>query len=81
MPWSVSSWVQNAVSTLTQIMNEYHLDGIDIDYEHFDYSDPNTFTECIGQLIVQLKQKKVISMASIAPYGDEGPLRSHYMAL
>ncbi|GLJ06100.1 hypothetical protein SUGI_0031830 [Cryptomeria japonica] len=81
MPWSVSSWVQNAVSTLTQIINEYHLDGIDIDYEHFDYSDPNTFTECIGQLIVQLKQEKVISVASIAPYEDEGALRSHYMAL
>ncbi|GLJ06094.1 hypothetical protein SUGI_0031730 [Cryptomeria japonica] len=71
----------NAVSTLSQIITGYHLDGIDIDYEHFDHSDPNTFAECIGKLIVQLKQKKVMSMASIAPYEDEGPVQSHYKAL
>ncbi|XP_057821531.1 chitinase 2-like [Cryptomeria japonica] len=77
---SVSSWVSNAVSSLTDIIQQYHLDGIDIDYEHFDYSDPNTFSECIGQLITQLKQNNVISFASIAP-DDDGPIQSHYTAL
>jgi len=79
-PSSVSSWVENAVSSLTDIIKEYHLDGIDIDYEHFDYSDPDTFAECIGQLITQLKQKNVISFASIAPF-DDPTVQSHYTAL
>ncbi|WVZ04167.1 hypothetical protein V8G54_024973, partial [Vigna mungo] len=34
-PSSIDSWVSNAVSTLTSIIKEYNLDGIDIDYEHF----------------------------------------------
>lgn len=78
-PSSVDSWVQNAVSSLTKIINQYNLDGIDIDYEHFD-SDPNTFAECIGRLITTLKQNKVISFASIAPFDDD-QVQSHYMAL
>lgn len=78
-PKSISSWVNNAVSSLTQIIKEYNLDGIDIDYEHFR-ADPNTFTECIGQLISTLKSKHIISFASIAPY-DNGPVQSHYLAL
>ncbi|GLJ06097.1 hypothetical protein SUGI_0031800 [Cryptomeria japonica] len=52
-PSSVSSWISNAVSSLTEIVKQYHLDGIDIDYEHFDHSDPNTFAKCIGELILQ----------------------------
>ncbi|GLJ06093.1 hypothetical protein SUGI_0031720 [Cryptomeria japonica] len=78
---SVSSWTSNAVSSLTKIIKQYHLDGIDIDYEHFDHSDPNTFAKCVGELILQLKQQKVISMASIAPFEDEGPVQSHYKAV
>ncbi|GLJ06095.1 hypothetical protein SUGI_0031750 [Cryptomeria japonica] len=72
-PSSVSSWTSNSVSSLTKIIKQYHLDGIDIDYEHFDHSNPNTFALCVGELILQLKQRKVISMASIAPFEDEGP--------
>ncbi|GLJ06144.1 hypothetical protein SUGI_0032390 [Cryptomeria japonica] len=79
-PSSVSTWVKNAVSSLTKIIKQYHLDGIDIDYEHFDVSDPSTFASCIGQLITQLKQKKVISFASIAPF-DDPKVQSHYSAL
>lgn len=78
-PFSIDSWVSNAVSTLTQIIKEYHLDGIDIDYEHFN-SDPQTFTECIGRLIKTLKQNKVISFASIAPFDDDDVQRN-YLAL
>lgn len=79
-PTSVSSWVSNAVSSLTDIIQEYHLDGIDIDYEHFDYSDADTFASCIGQLITQLKQNNVISFASIAPFDNE-EVQTHYTAL
>ncbi|KAF5804441.1 putative chitinase [Helianthus annuus] len=78
-PSSVDSWVSNAVSSLTNIIQEYHLDGIDIDYEHF-HADPETFAECIGKLITTLKNNGVISFASIAPYDDDD-IQSHYLAL
>eukprot|EP01018_Ginkgo_biloba_P020753 Gb_07285 [translate_table: standard] len=69
-PSSVSSWVNNAVSSLTEITQNYHLDGLDIDYEHFQ-SQPDVFADCIGQLITTLKQNNVISVASIAPFNDD----------
>ncbi|KAJ6418048.1 hypothetical protein OIU84_001438 [Salix udensis] len=59
--------------------SQYNLDGIDIDYEHFQ-ADPDTFTECIGQLITALKRNRVISFASIAPFDDD-QVQSHYLAL
>ncbi|TYH24045.1 hypothetical protein ES288_A03G060500v1 [Gossypium darwinii] len=68
-PSSVDSWVSNA----------YHLDGIDINYEHFN-ADPDTFSECIGKLIKTLKNNGVISFASIAPFDDDD-VQSHYKAL
>ena len=76
---STESWVKNAVSSLTNMVKEYNLDGIDIDYEHF-HSDPSTFAECIGQLITRLKKSGIISFASIAPFDNE-EVQSHYMAL
>ncbi|KAI5072305.1 hypothetical protein GOP47_0012411 [Adiantum capillus-veneris] len=75
---SVDSWVTNAVSSLTSLINEYHLDGIDIDFEHFDGVSTQTFVSCIGQLITQLKAKGVISVASIAPFDG---VESQYTAL
>ena len=78
-PTSVDSWVSNAVSSLTTIIKQYNLDGIDIDYEHF-VADPDTFTECIGQLLTTLKNNGVISFASIAPFDDD-QVQSHYLAL
>ncbi|KAH6555540.1 hypothetical protein KP509_1Z245700 [Ceratopteris richardii] len=53
----VNSWVYNA-----------HVDGIDIEYEHFDSVSTDTFVSCIGQLIQQLKSSGLISVASIAPF-------------
>ncbi|XP_062081942.1 chitinase 2-like [Humulus lupulus] len=78
-PFSIDSWVSNAVSTLTQIIQQYNLDGIDIDYEHFS-SDTHTFAECIGRLIKTLKNNNVISFASIAPFDDD-QVQIHYKAL
>ncbi|XP_044469576.1 chitinase 2-like [Mangifera indica] len=78
-PSSVDSWVSNAVSSLTSIIQQYNLDGIDIDYEHFD-ADADTFSECIGRLIKTLKNNGVISFASIAPFDDD-QVQSHYMTL
>ncbi|RAL47713.1 hypothetical protein DM860_012338 [Cuscuta australis] len=78
-PTSITSWVSNAVTSLTRLSRHYHLDGIDIDYEHFN-SDPETFAECIGRLITVLKENRVISFASIAPFDDPG-VQKHYTAL
>ncbi|KAF5796014.1 putative chitinase [Helianthus annuus] len=77
--FSIDSWVSNAVSSLTSVIKQYHLDGIDIDYEHF-HATPNIFAECIGRLVKSLKQNRVISFASIAPF-DDGDVQRHYMAL
>ncbi|KAK6271896.1 hypothetical protein POUND7_008979 [Theobroma cacao] len=79
LPKSSSSWVHNAVSSLTDMIKHYHIDGIDIDYEHFSTS-PELFAECIGQLITSLKRSGTISFASIAPYEDD-TVKSHYLAL
>lgn len=79
-PKSINSWVKNAITSLTQILNQYHLDGIDIDYEHFKNVDTNTFAECIGQLITSLKQKKLVSFVSIAPFNDDS-IQPYYLAL
>ncbi|XP_023908215.2 chitinase 2-like [Quercus suber] len=78
-PSSADSWVSNAVSSLTRIIKQYQLDGIDIDYEHFK-ADPDTFAECIGKLITTLKRNKVISFASIAPF-DNDQVQKQYLAL
>ncbi|CAJ1979388.1 unnamed protein product [Sphenostylis stenocarpa] len=78
-PSSIDSWVSNAVSSLTTIIKDYNLDGIDIDYEHFQ-TDPETFSECVGRLIKTLKSNGVIKFASIAPFDDD-QVQSHYLAL
>ncbi|KAL4610338.1 hypothetical protein ACB092_08G043800 [Castanea dentata] len=78
-PTSIDSWVRNAIKSITWIVREYNLDGIDIDYEHFS-ADPDTFAECIGQLVLILKQSKVVSFASIAPYDDDS-IQPYYLAL
>ncbi|XP_075500560.1 chitinase 2-like [Primulina tabacum] len=78
-PSSPSSWISNAVSSLTNILQQYNLDGIDIDYEHFK-TDPQTFAHCVGELITTLKRNGVISLASIAPFDDD-QVQSHYMEL
>ncbi|KAM4095507.1 hypothetical protein ACJW30_08G034200 [Castanea mollissima] len=78
-PTSIDYWVTNAIKSITQIVRVYNLDGIDIDYEHFT-ADPNTFAECIGRLLLNLKQSKVVSFASIAPY-DNDSVQPYYLAL
>lgn len=76
---SIDSWVSNAVSSLTSVIKQYNLDGIDIDYEHF-HAAPSVFAQCIGRVVTILKRNRVISFASIAPY-DDGDVQRHYMAL
>lgn len=67
-PPSTDDWINNAVSSISALVSQYSLDGIDIDYEGFPQS--STFTTCIGGLISQLKASSTISVASIAPFGN-----------
>ncbi|KAJ4825941.1 hypothetical protein Tsubulata_011174 [Turnera subulata] len=60
-------WISNAFSSLKSISEEYHLDGIDIDYENFPRNNAS-FAHCIGELITLLKNNSVISVATIAPF-------------
>lgn len=72
-PESVDSWVANAVASLTGIINEYGLDGVDVDYEYFaDGVSVDTFVECIGRLLTELKTRMPNIKTSIAPFEDAG---------
>lgn len=62
------------------MVKEYSLDGIEVDYEHFNDIDPDTFAECIGKLFFYLKQNNVVAITSIAPY-DNDSLQPSYLAL
>lgn len=60
-------WISNAFTSLKSIVEMYHLDGIDVDYEKFGRRN-NSFGHCIGELITLLKNQSVISVATIAPF-------------
>lgn len=66
-PESPQLWINNAFTSLTSLAKEYHLDGIDIDYENFPRNNAS-FAYCIGELITILKNQSVISVATIAPF-------------
>lgn len=66
-PQNSDIWVTNAFTSLKTIIQTYHLDGIDIDYENFPKHN-ESFSYCIGELITYLKNQSVISIATIAPY-------------
>lgn len=66
-PDDPQEWISNAFTSLKSIVETYHLDGIDIDYETFP-KHQSTFGFCIGELITYLKNQSVISTATIAPF-------------
>uniref|UniRef100_A0ACD5TRN1 Uncharacterized protein n=1 Tax=Avena sativa TaxID=4498 RepID=A0ACD5TRN1_AVESA len=71
-PRSVGSWVANAVASLSALITQYGLDGVDVDYERFaDGVSVDTFVECIGRLLTQLKAKFPNITTSIAPFEDD----------
>ncbi|XP_057419145.1 ruBisCO-associated protein-like [Lotus japonicus] len=58
-------WVRNATSSLKKIIDDYHLDGIDVYHEHINQG--SDFVDCIGTVMQNLKQIMNISTASISP--------------
>uniref|UniRef100_A0ACD5U9F5 Uncharacterized protein n=1 Tax=Avena sativa TaxID=4498 RepID=A0ACD5U9F5_AVESA len=79
-PSSVDTWVSNAVSSLSAMINQYGLDGVDVDYEHFGDVDVDTFVECIGGLLTQLKASFPNIATSIAPF-ERDDVQKYYQAL
>ncbi|CAO2148292.1 unnamed protein product [Urochloa humidicola] len=80
-PTSIDSWVSNAVTSITSIINTYGLNGVDVDYENFaPNADVNTFVECIGRLLTQLKQSMPWITTSIAPFNDD-TIQAYYQPL
>ncbi|CAM6094207.1 unnamed protein product [Calypogeia fissa] len=67
-PPDTNAWISNAVTSITSLVQQYSLRGIDIAYDSFP--ENATFTECIGGLITQLKGNGTISVVSIAPFGN-----------
>ncbi|KQJ96730.1 chitinase 1 [Brachypodium distachyon] len=78
-PTSVDTWVANAVSSLSAMINQYGLDGVDVDYEHFA-ADVDTFVECTGRLLTQLKARFPRMSTSIAPF-ERPEIQKYYRAL
>ncbi|OIW08886.1 hypothetical protein TanjilG_05861 [Lupinus angustifolius] len=72
-----NAWLSNATKSLTDIISHYNIDGIDINYETI-LSNIDDFVFCIGGLINQLKEEKIITLASIAP---SEAVHSHYNLL
>ena len=80
-PAPADTWVANAVASLSGLISEYGLDGVDVDYEHFaDGVGVDTFVECIGRLLTQLKARFPHITTSIAPFEDPA-VQTHYQAL
>ncbi|KAK0606194.1 hypothetical protein LWI29_035041 [Acer saccharum] len=69
-PKNSELWISNAVTSLKTIAENYHLDGIDIDYERFANGSSSSFAYCIGELITRLKKQEVITVATIAPFNS-----------
>lgn len=69
-PRNQNLWISNAFSSLKSLIQTYHLDGIDVDYERFPKrSNTNdSFAYCIGELITLLKNQSLITVATIAPF-------------
>ncbi|MBP9691023.1 hypothetical protein KBD81_02995 [Candidatus Woesebacteria bacterium] len=58
---------KRAIKTITDLMNDYELDGINIDFEYFsgeDEESANVFTEFITELSAALRKEKVDAILS-----------------
>lgn len=72
-PFTVTSnsdrrtWVGNAAFSLGNIINDYELDGIEVNYGNINLASRADFAYCVGEVIKTLKERRVIKFASIAP--------------
>lgn len=63
-PADKEAWIRNATASLAGLMDTYHLDGIDVNYE---LGLGDTFVESIGRVAIALKAQKNADI-SITPF-------------
>lgn len=66
-PGDPQSWISNAVSSITGIMQTYGLVGVDVDYEQGPGGSPldhDSFVQCMSQVILQVTP----AFWSLAPF-------------
>ena len=72
------SWIGNAAVTIQKIIDDYCLDGVEVNYESINVGKDD-FAYCIGELIKKLKESKQDAYyVSIAPSAD---VQAHYRDL
>jgi hypothetical protein len=74
-PSNQSAWVNNATSSLLNLIETYNLEGIDIDYEGNPSPDPNhpvpldqSFVDCMSQVINNIGNETG-KASTVAPFG------------
>ncbi|KAK1549238.1 hypothetical protein Q3G72_021193 [Acer saccharum] len=67
-PKNREQWIPKAVTSLKTIAENYHLDGIDIDYERFAKGSSSSFAYCIGELITSTAAPYYVEL--FKGYGD-----------
>ena len=64
-PADLDTWVANAVTSLSNLLEMYSLDGVDVNYEQ---GIGGSFVEAIGRVATGLKQQDRDAVLSVAPY-------------
>jgi len=72
-PADVATWTENAISSLSALMDEYNLDGVDVDFEEVEGGEwtPDIragFVEAMSGLFTALKEQRD-AIITLAPYG------------
>jgi chitinase len=72
-PSDPAAWISNATASLSQLMDTYGIDFLDIDYEGGPNGLDDTFVECMSQVIINIGSPERGTVASIAPFGGTLP--------
>ena len=70
-PGDVQGWVNNATSSLSNLVSTYSLAGIDIDYEA---GVDSTFVTAMSQVISNLRGEYPEMWIMFAPFGQTWPV-------
>lgn len=79
-PRNETAWVEAAVASLAGLARQYHLDGIDVDYESFGRGGAASFARCVGALLTELKARGAITLASVSPFSATAPAYAALLA-
>jgi hypothetical protein len=72
-PSNQQTWINNATTSLVNLINTYHLDGLDVDYENGagDPSFPSVMNKVIENVVESIPGRRPGGMGfSYSPYGQ-----------